>query len=485
MRIKSLLLKEGVFTTEDNFSDFTLIHSRQNSKGKSTYLRLLFYALGYAIPSMKGLDYSRVYSEIILSERGKEFKIVRSLNSITVENNEDKTKLIYALPNEHTALLSYIFDSDKLKVLNNLLGIMYVDQDKGWSLLNRGTVIGKIHFSIEELIAGLAEIDCDELLIKKRTLQNDEKKYLAMLNINNLSEEVYANNGEIFISDVEKELTSAISLIDLQIRDLKEKIGAIEAGIKKEEDFWKFIDSMCLQVKHADLVIDVNRNTVIHSLEPIEYLKARKNLLGTDMRALLKQKAELQVKLDNYYATNSELTKWAGDTQETIINRQLSTFSFDQDTVSKLLNKTQSDLRKVTKQITRVLRSNNELIQKIFNYVEKYAKILKIQDKIDVKKDYIFTSDLKSFSGANLQKLVFAFKVAFLKVIEEVLNTKLIFVLDSPRGKELDSENLKLIMKIVEEDLAENQVIVASIYDDFKYSSKIELKDRAIEQRFQ
>ena len=77
------------------------------------------------------------------------------------------------------------------------------------------------------------------------------------------------------------------------------------------------------------------------------------------------------------------------------------------------------------------------------------------------------------------------FKVAFLKVIEEVLNTKLIFVLDSPRGKELDSENLKLIMKIVEEDLAENQVIVASIYDDFKYSSKIELKDRAIEQRFQ
>ena len=362
---------------------------------------------------------------------------------------------------------------------------MYVDQDKGWSLLNRGTVIGKIHFSIEELIAGLAEIDCDELLIKKRTLQNDEKKYLAMLNINNLSEEVYANNGEIFISDVEKELTSAISLIDLQIRDLKEKIGAIEAGIKKEEDFWKFIDSMCLQVKHADLVIDVNRNTVIHSLEPIEYLKARKNLLGTDMRALLKQKAELQVKLDKYYATNSELTKWAGDTQETIINRQLSTFSFDQDTVSKLLNKTQSDLRKVTKQITRVLRSNNELIQKIFNYVEKYAKILKIQDKIDVKKDYIFTSDLKSFSGANLQKLVFAFKVAFLKVIEEVLNTKLIFVLDSPRGKELDSENLKLIMKIVEEDLAENQVIVASIYDDFKYSSKIELKDRAIEQRFQ
>lgn len=483
MRIKSLLLKEGIFANTDTFSDFTLIHSKQNSKGKSTYLRLLFYALGYAIPSMKGLEYSRIYSEIVLSERGREFKIVRSLNSMTVENNEDNTKLIYALLSEHTAFLSYIFDSDKIKILNNILGIMYVDQDKGWSLLNRGTVIGKIHFSIEELVAGLSGIDCDELLVKKQTLKNDEKKYLAMININDLSEEVYANNGEIFISDVEKELASAISLIDLQIRDLKDKIGVIEASIKKEEDFWKFIDSMCLRVKHEDLIIDVNRNTVIHSSEPIEYLKARKNLLGADMKSLLKQKAELQLKLDKYYATNSEWTQWAGDTQETIINRQLSTFSFDQDTVNKLLTKTQSDLRKVTKQITGILRSNNEVIQKIFNHVKKYAKMLKIQDKIDANKDYIFTSDLKSFSGANLQKLVFAFKVAFLKAIEEVLGTKLIFVLDSPRGKELDSENLKLIMKIVEEDLAENQVIVASIYDDFNYSSKIELVERAIEQR--
>ena len=34
------------------------------------------------------------------------------------------------------------------------------------------------------------------------------------------------------------------------------------------------------------------------------------------------------------------------------------------------------------------------------------------------KEDYIFTSDLKSMSGAVLQKMVFAFKVAFLKVIE-------------------------------------------------------------------
>ena len=59
----------------------------------------------------------------------------------------------------------------------------------------------------------------------------------------------------------------------------------------------------------------------------------------------------------------------------------------------------------------------------------------------------------------------------------------MIMVLDSPRGRELDNENLKLIMKIVNEDLNENQVFVASIYDDLEHDVKITLKQRAIEER--
>ena len=85
-------------------------------------------------------------------------------------------------------------------------------------------------------------------------------------------------------------------------------------------------------------------------------------------------------------------------------------------------------------------------------------------------------------SGAVLQKMVFAFKVAFLKVIEEAIGVKLFMVIDSPKSKELDEENTKLIMKLVETELAENQVFIASIYD-FDCETKIELKERAIEKR--
>ena len=67
---------------------------------------------------------------------------------------------------------------------------MYIDQDKGWSLLNRGTVIGKIKFSIEELLSGLNNIDISDLLDKRKNLKFNKDKYTALLNIQELSEQV-------------------------------------------------------------------------------------------------------------------------------------------------------------------------------------------------------------------------------------------------------------------------------------------------------
>lgn len=53
---------------------------------------------------------------------------------------------------------------------------MYVDQDKGWTLLNRGTVIGKIKFSIEELLAGLNGIDIDDFDRKENHTRTKQRQ---------------------------------------------------------------------------------------------------------------------------------------------------------------------------------------------------------------------------------------------------------------------------------------------------------------------
>ena len=67
MFIKELKLQEGMFSSSDTFEKTTLIYSQKNTKGKSTYLRLMFYSLGYQIPSMKGVDYSNINTELVLN----------------------------------------------------------------------------------------------------------------------------------------------------------------------------------------------------------------------------------------------------------------------------------------------------------------------------------------------------------------------------------------------------------------------------------
>lgn len=265
MIIRKLVLKEGMETNVDEFSKKrNLIYSLTNTKGKSTYLRLMFYALGYPIPNMKGVNYNNISTEITFIEKEKECVVCRE-GDLLFLNVNGKT-LTFTLPSEHLAFLSYIFEYENIKILKNLLGFMYVDQDKGWSLLNRGTVIGKIKFNIEELLSGLNDVDIDNLLEEKSKLQLDKDKYMAMLNIHELSEQVYERNGEVFISDMEKELIERIAYCNLKIENTKQSLVELNSVILKEKQFYDYIDSMCLSVKKDDVVIPVNRETLVNSI---------------------------------------------------------------------------------------------------------------------------------------------------------------------------------------------------------------------------
>ena len=53
-------------------------------------------------------------------------------------------------------------------MLSNILGAFYFDQEKGWTLLNRGVVIGSIHFNIDELVRGIGEKDCSKLIAQEK-----------------------------------------------------------------------------------------------------------------------------------------------------------------------------------------------------------------------------------------------------------------------------------------------------------------------------
>lgn len=240
---------------------------------------------------------------------------------------------------------------------------------------------------------------------------------------------------------------------------------------------------MKLFVKSTEGNIPVNRQTLVNAPMSTEMLKARRSIIITDIEKLKREKAKYELAVSDHIAKTSQLKMWDDEVKSDFISKKIASIApVDQDIVSELLATTKDELKSVNHSIKSTVKNGNNFITKIYNYVLTYAKMLKVEEKMVQKEDYIFTSDLKSMSGAVLQKMVFAFKVAFLKVIEESIGVKLFMVIDSPKSKELDEENTKLIMNLIETELAENQVFIASIYD-FECETKIELKERAIEKR--
>lgn len=359
---------------------------------------------------------------------------------------------------------------------------MYIDQEKGWTLLNRGIVIGKNRFSIEELLAGLNNVNIDELIERQNKLKLNKEKYTTMLDVQELKEKVIEDNGEIFFDDTEKELNNKISYYRLKIKNEIDALNEINDVLNKDKEFFEFIDSMNLSVKQEDVIIPVNRETLLYSKQNYDFLNARKKITTINIERLKKEKKNYEIKLKEYLEANAQTNLFNSEDDNNVIEKQLANLNIDQAALESLLEDNNAKLKNIKSEIKNNIEINNSYITKIFNYVYEFAVQLEVDDKIINKEDFIFTSDLKSLSGGVLQKIVFAFKVAFLKVVEEEMNTKLFMVLDSPKGRELDDHNMKLIEKLVESQLSDNQIFFASIYK-LKNEKTIRIKKMAIEGR--
>ena len=130
------------------------------------------------------------------------------------------------------------------------------------------------------------------------------------------------------------------------------------------------------------------------------------------------------------------------------------------------MKETENDLKK---KIQNKIAYNNSVINNVYFSIKKYADELNVSEYMDDNENYIFTNDLKGLSGAVLHKIVFVFKISYIIEIEKYLDIKLPIVLDSPSGREVDQKNIADIMKILARDFKDNQIVIASIYDNYGF----------------
>ena len=458
MIIKSLTITEGKKTKTYEFSPkANLIHSKDNTVGKTTLLRLVLYAFGYQIPNTKNMKFEKCVTQLLLDVSGTTYQIKRENEYLLV--NTEVTTEYFILPTELNQFHAIIFGTENSDVLNNLLGTFYMDQEKGWTLLNRGKVIGSVSFNIEKLILGLSERDYQNLQDELQLLDREIKKYQQMRDIAQYQLEIYEEKGDIIHDTYDESLHRDLSICMFDVEALRKELKQVTYTISDNTSIINFIEKMSLWVKASDgTKIPVNKGTIIGLDDNNDFLLSRKRLLTTQISKLEHQIEKLRSII--YYQSQQP-------TAETLIeafDKNLSQISIDAKAVESILAELTMRQSEVKQQLTELARNNNEILEQLYSDIESYSIELELTKYMSSGIGFVFTHNLKELTGATLMKMVFAFKMAYIRAVDSVLNIKLPLILDSPSGKELDQYNIQKLMDIINRDFTAHQVIVASIY---------------------
>ncbi|GKS36004.1 hypothetical protein SASK131_07860 [Staphylococcus argenteus] len=460
MKFNTLYLDyEGMKKQFDFSSNNNLVYSKKNSVGKSTLLRILLFSLGYAIPGTKGIKFEKLKTILFLEIGNRKITLIRNNNNLELIENDISHHFL--LPDEDIYLLQVIFNSENKNVLENILGSIYLDQEKGWTLLNKGFVIGRIYFNLYELVGGLAERNIEELQKELNVLKQEKSKYIAMRSIYFYQTSVIEEKSNLEMDYIDK-IENDILLLELEKKQLMKDLNEIERAIEDNESFLKFIEKMKIAVEIEGKSELVTKDNIVGFEESQLYIYTKKKLIEIKIKKIKSKISKMRNNLSKEYSLlnlETELQKF---------DSRIMNINLDFNLIEKLIKEIETKEKYKREVLRKKIIVNNNIISELYESIADYAKRLGIEQYLDLKSDFIFTNNLKRYSGAVLHKLVFAFKLSYIKSIQKYLGISLPILLDSPSGREVDKQNIEEIFKILKEDFNENQIILASIFDNYK-----------------
>jgi len=363
-------------------------------------------------------------------------------------------------------------------VVDNLLGAFYVDQEKGWTLLNRGKAIGSIHFSIESLLRGLSNRSNDELAQRLTVVKREIQKYKHMLDVAAYKAEINKLGEASFSDSPADDIENALEVLYCERKPLEEELNRIKSVIRKNTSFEKFITSFRLRVKASSgEEVPVNKDTLIGYGDTSDLLVAKQKIYFEQIVAIDRKINSLKAQQDK------ETTLFEIKTSLQQFDSEIAKINVDALATQKIIVKLEKEKKALEEQVIKSVKKDNPLIGELHQLISKYAVRLGLDEQhVSARNDYIFTNDLKSLSGAIFHKIVFAFKISYVKLIQQQTGVYLPIILDSPSGREVSVENIKEMMTILAEDFSGHQIIIASIYNSYNFTDEniIELQDRLL-----
>ncbi len=448
--------RSHIWKTVDLNSDVCVFYSKENSTGKTTLMRAVLYTLGFSIPNTELVKFENYEFVLELMHQDKKYVLMRKDQLLKINETE------FDLPIEQSAAHTFLFGITNAEVLYNLLGTIYFDQEKGWTLLNRGTIIGTNRFSIESFFRGLKNDESDEsyeIVAKIAALDKKIAQYNLMSNIAEYQAAINQSDDVVIdYQTFDQELAAKIGEKEFLLKEVEAELARVNDIIKSNKSFSDYIECRKIFVRNPidDSPIPVNSETLLDYQDVTEINHARRSMLVAQRNSIKKQLAELtsqqqkQMTLFSLPTLDEELTKRLANIQ--------GISAVEVESILKQLKKEKSDLTKILKTRT---KNDNPWILQAYEIICKYTQELNLP--FDYKID-IFTHNLKGKSGAVLHKMVFAYKLAFIKLLSDKIGYALPIFCDSPSGREVEKGTIDIMLRILQRDFLDHQLIVASIY---------------------
>jgi len=464
--IKLVLQRQGELKKQNvEFAPyFNYIYSPKNVTGKSTFMRLLLYTLGFSIPNTRKVKFEDFIIEMEIEINGNFIQIKRKDKKIWINNLE------FLLPSEIKIVHGTIFQDESIDLIGNLLGAIYIDQDRGWTLLNRGTVIGRIKFFVEEFLHGMKGKDADiETKMALRKINDELGKYKQMRTLALYKEQIMEatgesnfNRGEIsFDTHTEKlqkdrrELLYVKSKIDKEINFLEKTIAEDKRFIERLEYYNIFVRT------ESGESIPVTRKTIEHYTDNTEL-----NKIEIRRAQIALRKINEDIAIINREINNQSLFL-EGETAIEHFDKKISDIPIDKESVERIIANLAKEQRKYQNILKESAQINNNWVNKLNKYIKNYANELQIDEYLKDDED-VFIHDLRGVSGAIYHKMVFIFRISYARVLSEKLGYKVPIFIDSPNGREVEKQSVDFMLELLERDFVGHQIFIATIFNIMK-----------------
>ena len=420
--------------------------SNDNSKGKTTLLRLIVFALCFNIPMTKGLESSKIETTISIERNNKLITVIRKGNYVTIVRDEGKINLNIKDSADFASIVSYVFGIEKSINSGDLLGTIYIDQDNGWNLLSSGKVVGEAKFSASNAIETIFVVDTSEIDRKISLIERDIRRYQLVERALEIRTDKTIDMDALFQIDSDSfrndEIWVQRNKLLRKKEALKEKIRHITDVIKSKENIESYIDELGIVVQENENSnpFRLTKDKLYLSDANLDGLRAQKMLYESSLRSVYKEleKYPTNLKKDNPSLFNVEQSSVI--IEKVLQNIPNLSISKTKAIIAELKNEKEKyveERRKLVKEgnSSSYLKKLEELFKK---HLAHFNMINSVYDGNDVSVEHY--QNKGRFSGAELAKVTLSYRLAFHEAFCLETESRLPLIIDSPGSKELKAE---------------------------------------------